>query len=176
MEIPELLRPCGYTYPDGATWGQWGTAWGYHFDERGIWTKGQVLVDGVPKGQHGGYDIACPTGTTLVSPVNGYVMAAGWQNAEDQKQGYGLRVMIESESPVRKADGSMFRPILTIGHFSELWIQKGALVKRGLDIGLSGATGNIRASASGNGAHLHAQLEIPGEYPRTPIQFHWVTV
>ena len=161
----KLFRPCGMQYPDGKQFGEWGPMWGYHFAD-GKWVEGKK--DGV--GQHGGYDIRCPLGTVLHAPARGKVLESGWQNPLNEKQGYGRRLLIEFEDAVDAGGGRLVRPLLTLGHFSEIWVPKGAMVMREDDLGLSGETGNT------SGAHLHAQLEIPGPYPRTPLQFEWVTV
>lgn len=165
MKPYELLRPCGKEFPDGKQFGEWGPMWGYHFDENGIWVKGQK--DG--KGQHGGHDIICPSGTVLRAPGNGKVFLSGWQDPEDQKKGYGLRLVVELESPYSLYEGiKLIRPWLTIGHLRELWVPVGSLISRGTDFGLSGNSGNS------SGDHVHLQLEVAGNMPRTPLTFSMV--
>lgn len=157
----ELLRPCGADFPDGEKdFGAWGPMWNYHFDGTGLWVKGKVERDGVLMGQHGGKDIVCPKGTRLVSPCDGTLIRAGWQDPADPRKGYGLSVMIRLEA----LNGLIF----TGGHFSQLFVTEGQRVARGELLGLSGDTGNTA------GAHFHGQLEKDGPYPRNPLNFNWV--
>jgi len=162
----QLLRPCGAQHPDGKQFGEWGPMWGYHFNDNGLWVKGQKAG----RGQHGGVDIRCPVGTVLQAPSDGLILDAGWQDEGNKKRGYGIRIIMEIDDLLDVGDSRFVKPILTLGHFSELWMPKGAKVFRGVDLGLSGETGNTK------GAHSHVQLEMPGPYPRTPLQFEWVTV
>lgn len=146
-------------FPDGKGFGEWGPMWGYHFDEKGQWIKGMVEKGGILVGQHGGRDILCPKGTVLVSPVDGKIMRAGWQDPANTKRGYGLSVMIYLEQHKGM--------ILTGGHFSLLFVVDDEKIRRGTRIGLSGDTGNAA------GAHSHWQLEKDGPYPRSPLNFNW---
>jgi len=156
----ELLRPCDF--PDGKQFGEWGPMWGYHFDAEGRWVKGQIDHLGKISGQHGGVDILCPIGTPLLAPAMGIILQADWQDEKDQKRGYGLRVIIELWEPVGL--------LLTVGHFSELHVKGGQKIQRGAILGLSGQSGNAY------GPHAHFQLEQPGDYPRMPLNFQWVSV
>lgn len=161
----ELLRPCGMEFPDGKQFGEWGPMWGYHFDGE-EWIKGKIKRAGDMVGQHGGRDIVVPDGTVLRCPGTGKVLASGWQNPNDHGQGFGLRILIEL-IPLPYGSNS-YRFLLTGAHFSELWPKEGEEVTWGQPIGLSGSTGNS------SGGHTHWQLEIPGDYPRVPINFEWV--
>lgn len=156
----KLLRPCGIEFPDGKQFAEWGPLWGYHFDAEGNWVRGQAEHLGEMMGQHGGLDIKCPTGTPLISPSDGKILVAGWQDPTNPKKGYGIHVLIELPDPAGW--------ILTGGHFSTLFMIGGDSVKRGEPVGVSGETGNV------DGPHSHWQLEKPGQYPRMPFNFEWV--
>jgi murein DD-endopeptidase MepM/ murein hydrolase activator NlpD len=161
----ELLRPCGLEFPDGKQFGVWGDKWEYHFDFAGNWVKGQVDHLGSLAGQHGGVDIICPVGTPLKSPAMGTILQSGWQDDKNQKKGYGIRIILEIWEPV-EAVGFL----LTIGHFSELFVKAGQKIQRGAVLGFSGETGKAF------GPHVHLQLEKPGPYPRMPLNFARVLV
>ena|SRR3990167_432702 len=164
MKPYELLRICGPEHKDGKQFLEWGPMWSYHFDEHGHWIKAQING----RGCHGGYDIVCPSGTVIRAPGDGKVVLSGWQDATDQKRGFGLRIVIELKEPFETKDGLLLKPWVTIAHLSEKWVPAGALVSRGFDIGLSGNSGNS------SGAHCHVQLEKPGDHPRTPLPLQWV--
>lgn len=162
-----LWRPCARQFADGVGFGAWGSRWHFHFDEEGKWIAGQALRNGTPCGQHGGRDLLCPETTMLTSPCDiENILAAGWQDESDHGRGYGLRFLGET-TPIEYAPGKFARLILTMAHLSEIWAKRGAPLARGETFGLSGNTGNS------SGAHLHVQLELPGEYPRTPLDFSW---
>jgi murein DD-endopeptidase MepM/ murein hydrolase activator NlpD len=165
-----LLRPCCVSrFPDGAQFGEWGQHWGYRFNDKGIWVKGQVMRDGVLMGIHAGRDIKCEEGTLLVAPSDvETVLRAGWQDEEDHQRGYGLSVIFQL-APMEYEPGKFARLILTVGHLSDVWCRPGHHLARGDAFGKSGNTGNS------SGPHTHIQLELPDPgYPRTPIDFEWV--
>lgn len=166
MIRPKLLRPCPEAlYPDGAQFGQWGPMWGSHFDENGKWTKGKVLHDGKMVGQHSGKDIIVPIGVLQVVPFDTEkVLKAGWQNASDQKEGYGLRAQFLT-TPIEWSEGKWDRLILTLAHLSEIWVTESHHLARGDAFGKSGNTGNS------SGPHIHTDLRLPDG---TPIDFEWI--
>ena len=82
---------------------------------------------------HNGWDIGCPTGTTLVSPITGTVT----EIAEDPT-GYGLYVKIESDS-----EGTL------LAHNQQILVQLGQHIDEGQSVALSNNTGNS------TGPHSH---------------------
>lgn len=152
-----FMRPVSKQFPDGTPFGVFGDSWGYHFEPDGKWVKGKVDHLGKFQGQHGGRDIACPVGTLVCSPSDGKVIYAGWQDYIDQKRGYGICCLIQIDKEM----------IVTLGHFSEIHVNVGDYLREGNPIGLSGNTGNT------TGPHLHMQVELPGNYPRIPLNFEW---
>jgi len=98
------------------------------------------------KNPHGGIDIRMPTGSNVYSNYSGVVRHAGWQNANDQKEGFGLYVMVEHDGGLRTY----------YGHFSKLLVANGEEVSAGQLIGLSGSTG------FSTGPHLHYEVRQNG--------------
>ncbi len=89
---------------------------------------------------HGGIDIACPTGTLLYSAVTGTVEMSG-----DSGKG-GLRVRIVDDDTGIK---------VVYMHMSDIAVSAGTHVSKGEYIGKSGATGNV------TGPHLHLEVHDP---------------
>lgn len=91
---------------------------------------------------HKGIDFAVPVGTKVFAVADGKASRAGWENPDNRKQGYGLRVM---QSLVW--GGVQF--FCWYGHLSEVFVQEGDPIYAGQVIGLSGNTG------TSTGPHLH---------------------
>lgn len=83
---------------------------------------------------HRGVDIACPTGQTIYSPLDGIV-----SRIVDQPESLGNGVFIKTQYGFQ----------MVFGHLSEVRVRINEIVHRGEDIGLCGSTGNSTAS------HLH---------------------
>jgi murein DD-endopeptidase MepM/ murein hydrolase activator NlpD len=100
-------------------------------------------------GIHKGTDQACPTGTKVVAPVDGVVVAAGkigWGAAFGRHQ-----VIIEF-----KARRNKLSPVKTywveLAHMSANTVKIGQVVKKNQTIGKSGAEGNV------TGPHMHTEV------------------
>lgn len=105
-------------------------------------------VHGNPQWHHG-QDFRTPVGTNVYATGAGTVIEAGWNSG-----GFGNYVVIDH--------GYGFRT--TYGHLSAVKTVKGAMVKRGDLIGLSGNTG------ISSGPHLHYQIDLFGKV-QNPLFF-----
>lgn len=101
-----------------------------------------------PKSSEPGTDFFCDIGTPVLAPADGYIY------------GYGLTIGPPTGRwcGINFDNGMSFRGL----HMSEVWARSGR-VRRGQQIGLSGATGYGEEDWSWNvaetgGAHLHATL------------------
>lgn len=101
-----------------------------------------------PKSSEPGTDFFCPIGTPVLAPADGYIY------------GYGLSIGPATGRwcGINFDNGMSFRGL----HMREVWARSGR-VRRGQQIGLSGATGYGEEDWSWNvagtgGAHLHATL------------------
>lgn len=147
-------RPVSEEFPVSAPYGKWGAMWSKHIGALGVWENGQING----QGQHKGIDFAVPEGTPVHAAQDGVVVRAGWENASDPKQGFGLRVRQEI---VTEGGVSM---TLVYGHLSVISVQEGHQVAKGDRIGFSGKTGHA------TGPHLHVELiDRRGQYH--PIDF-----
>lgn len=110
--------------------------------------KGKFKVTQEFKGsKHDGLDIVGLDSKTVYSTINGIVEKAGWENANDKKQGFGLYVRIKEDNSVDK---------YYFGHLSKTLVTKGQRVAVGDVIGIEGNTGYSFGShchycARGNG-------------------------
>lgn len=86
---------------------------------------------------HKGTDIANTMGTTIVAADSGVVVVAGWTNT-----GYGNHVIIDHQNGY----------LTLYGHLSQIGVQAGQRVSRGVQIGLMGSTGRS------TGPHLHFEI------------------
>ena len=111
--------------------------------------NGKFRVSQQYKGSaHDGLDLVGVDSKEIHSTVNGIVEKAGWENALNHKQGFGLYVRI-------KKNGSVDR--YYFGHMSKVFVKKGQAVKIGDVIGIEGNTGYSFGShchycARGNGS------------------------
>ncbi len=87
---------------------------------------------------HQGIDIAASWGTPIVSPADGVVTFAGYKN------GYGQMVIVDHG----------FGVVTRYGHTSQLLVQEGQKLKRGVKIALVGSTGHS------TGPHLHYEIQV----------------
>lgn len=142
-------RPVDDQFPISGQFGEWGKLWSKHMNASGRWVNGQV--DG--RGQHKGIDFGVPVGTIIYAMYDGLIVRAGWENHDDPRQGFGLRVrhqiLTESGIPLT----------LVYGHLSAMFVQEGHQVVKGDRIGLSGKSGHV------SGPHLHVELvDGSGQY------------
>lgn len=101
---------------------------------------GDFKVTQTKHAAHDGLDLVGLDHKEIHSTVNGTVERAGWENAANHKQGFGLYVRI-------KKDGSSDR--YYYGHMSEVRVKVGDHVSVTDVIGIEGATGNS------TGSHCH---------------------
>lgn len=95
---------------------------------------------------HNGYDFAVPVGTPVYACADGAAFRCGWQDDQDRKIGYGLRLMQEIE----QLDGIMKKRFYVwYGHLSKLAVKEGDRILAGQLIGYSGNTGRS------TGPHCH---------------------
>jgi murein DD-endopeptidase MepM/ murein hydrolase activator NlpD len=128
----------------------------YHsYVSTGYKTGGSVWSSGT----HTGIDFHAATGTPVHAVGSGTVVEAGWGGA------YGNQIVI------RMNDGTYTQ----YGHLSSIGVSVGQRVTPGLQIALSGATGNV------TGPHLHFEARTSPEYgsdidPVAYLQSHGVNV
>lgn len=91
---------------------------------------------GIGSTDHGGTDIGCEYGATIVAVQSGTVTLAGGYG------GYGNAVMIQN------TDGY----VTLYGHLSQIYVSEGQTVSPGQAIGACGSTGNS------TGPHLHFEV------------------
>jgi murein DD-endopeptidase MepM/ murein hydrolase activator NlpD len=89
---------------------------------------------------HEGVDIAAPSGTPVIAPAAGIVVAVGEQG------GYGLLVEVDHGHGVSTR----------YGHLSRARVRAGQLVARGQLIA------NVGSSGLSTGPHLHYEIRIAG--------------
>lgn len=108
---------------------------------------------------HSGIDFAVPPGTPIKAVADGVCFRCGWENEQNQKQGFGLRVWQEF-----KYDD--FMVYAWYAHLSVTLLTEGASIAKGQVIGLSGSTGRS------TGPHLHIEFRRKN----TPIRFdvNWI--
>lgn len=97
---------------------------------------------------HEGIDVTAPTGTPIVAPAAGIVVAAG------NDRGYGLTVEIDHGNGIRTR----------FAHCSRLAVKTGQRVTRGQVIAAVGATGLVTAP------HLHYEIHVNGK-PVDPLTY-----
>lgn len=103
--------------------------------------KGKFRVSQKFKGsEHDGLDLVGVDSKNIYSTVDGAVERAGWENANNQKQGFGQYVRI-------KQSGTKDR--YYFGHLSQINVSVGDVVKVGDILGIEGSTGNS------TGSHCH---------------------
>ena len=105
-------------------------------------------VLGTPR-MHYGQDFCVPYGTDVYATGDGTVIESGWNSG-----GFGNYIVIDHGYGLQT----------TYGHLSQIKVSKGANVKRGDLIGLSGNTG------TSSGPHLHYQIDQFGEH-KNPVNF-----
>ncbi len=97
---------------------------------------------------HKGVDLACPSGTPIIAPADGYVTYAG------RNGGYGLFVQINHKYGFETY----------YGHLRKIYVKRGQFVKRGDKIGEVGSTG------LSTNPHLHYEVRYKSK-PVNPLDF-----
>lgn len=141
--------------------------------------KNKFKVTQIYKGSaHDGLDLVGISDKTIYSTVSGTVERAGWENANDKDQGFGLYVRIKKEN---SADRYYF------GHLSKVSVKVGQEVREGDALGIEGSTGK----STGSHCHYCARTDaskskilniseisgIPnktGTYDNTPVVYYLV--
>lgn len=122
-----------------ATMGKWSKWWHWVYNKKTKkWKRGQK--DG--KGQHKGYDFACPEGTPIYASVSGIIEYAGWENPKDPKKGFGQYIRQRTTDKYK----------IYYAHLDTINIKPHMKVKRGQKLGYTGNTG------SSTGPHLHFEV------------------
>lgn len=113
--------------------------------------EGKFKITQVFKGSaHDGLDLVGIDSKEIHATANGKVVFAGWENAQNHKQGFGQYVVIQAE-------GRYYH----YGHLSEIKCKVGDGVKMTQVIGIEGSTGNS------TGSHCHYCVRTsmsPGTY------------
>lgn len=91
---------------------------------------------------HQGIDFGCPTGTPILAPCDGLVIAT----STDIQKGLGVTVMSDENFTY---NGKPCRLSCVHWHLSTVEVKVGDVVKQGQQLGLSGNTGQT------TGPHLH---------------------
>lgn len=96
-----------------------------------------------PRGRkmHRGIDIKAPQGAIVVATADGTVVKAG------RSSGYGNYIELDHGDGVSSA----------YGHFAEMWVSEGDVVRQGTPIGSVGATGNASTP------HVHYEVRIDSQ-------------
>jgi len=94
---------------------------------------------------HNGIDFSIKVGTPIRAMCPGFIFKAGYENEEDKKQGYGLRVWQEVLYEFNVYD-------FFYGHLSKLAVKPGDFVTHDSILGYSGNTGRS------TGPHLHVGI------------------
>ncbi len=106
--------------------------------------NGRFKVTQVQHSGHDGFDLVGIDSKEIHATVNGTVHYAGWENANNHKQGFGQYVCI------RTADNKYFY----YGHLSQIKVKTGDKVKITDVIGVEGYTGHTIPEGAG-GSHCH---------------------
>lgn len=107
--------------------------------------NGNFRVTQTQHSTHDGLDIVGIDDKTIHATVNGTVQYAGWENADNPKQGFGKYVCI------RDKDSGLY---FYYGHMSETNVKTGDIVKICDIIGKEGHTGHTIPDNE-NGSHCH---------------------
>lgn len=101
--------------------------------------EGKFKITQTYKGAaHDGLDLVGIDSKEIHATANGKIVFAGWENAQNHKQGFGQYVVILS-------NGRYYH----YGHLSEIRVKVGDAVKMTQVIGVEGSTGNS------TGSHCH---------------------
>lgn len=155
---PVFKRPVPAEFPISCAYAakrNVGSEW--HVDvSTGLWVHGRC-EDGTV--QHKGTDWACPEGTPVLSPCRGMITRAGWENPDNTRQGFGMRIRMLIMEPGYDSWEMVF------GHLSYIYKWSGDKVQAGDRLALSGNTGST------TGAHLHTEiLDLRKQYRDIPLE------
>ncbi|MDO8648175.1 MAG: M23 family metallopeptidase [Candidatus Peregrinibacteria bacterium] len=118
-------------------------------DVYSIGNLGSYATGADGEGSHPGVDLRVPEGTPVLSVMNGIVTRVG-----EDKGGYGKFIVVRHP---RVPDPSDQTTVTTLhsayAHLSSTFVTEGTVVRKGEEIGLSGATGLV------SGPHLHFQID-----------------
>lgn len=106
---------------------------------------GKFRVSQCFSANHTGLDLVGVDSKEIHSTVYGTVIRAGYENENNQKQGFGLRIVI-------KQNGS--NKYFYFGHLSAIFVKVGQVVSVTQKIGIEGNTGNS------TGSHLHYECRL----------------
>lgn len=109
--------------------------------------KGKFRVSQIQHSSHDGLDLVGVDGKNIYSNVDGVVEVAGWENANNTKQGFGKYIRIKKTGSTDK---------YYFGHLSEIKVKVGQTVKVGDLIGVEGSTGYS------TGSHCHFCVRVNG--------------
>ena len=110
--------------------------------------NGSYASGGEHDGSHPGIDIRVPIGTPIRSIANGIV-----EKAKDST-GFGKVVVIMHPNVPDPANPKQTTTLYSAyAHLSAIYVEEGAIIKKGEEIGLSGDTGYA------SGPHLHFQID-----------------
>ena len=170
-ELPKLLRPVAKDILVSSRYGAKGPWWDWHYDAvANYWRQGALCEDCATSfrmfdpsslckcghrnglGQHRGIDFKTPLGTMVFAMVDGIVEAAGWENEDNHRSGFGLRIR-----QAFSIGGKTWK--CWYGHLSDVRVKAGQLVNQGDMIGLSGETGRA------TGPHLCCEVRNPDGQP-----------
>lgn len=146
----KLTRPT--FHPIGSQYGELNKCWLWHLDETGKWVRGQK--DGF--GAHKGYDFLCPVGSDIRAMSDGFIIRAGWEDATNEKVGFGLRL-------VQQIEFEGIHYMLYYGHLSVIEPNLNK-VKTGMLLGKSGNSGRS------SGPHTHVEARNLNQ-ESTPIEW-----
>ncbi len=106
--------------------------------------------------QHTGMDIQGQTNKNVYAIAAGVVDYAGWENPNNQKQGFGLYVRVKSE------DGSYYY----YGHLNQIFVKMAEVITLDTQIGVEGNTGYVTGIT---GLHLHMEARKKVGDPATSL-------
>ena len=105
---------------------------------------GKFKVTNTQTADHDGLDLVGIDSKEIHATVSGTVVFAGWENPQNQKQGFGQYVCIQG------SDGKFYY----YGHLSEIKVKYGQAVRCTDVIGIEGHTGYTIPDGPG-GSHCH---------------------
>lgn len=110
---------------------------------------GSYATGGDGDGSHPGVDIRMPEGTPIRSIANGIVTRVG-----NDRYGFGNFIVIRHPHVPDPANPGKTTVVFSAyAHLSASYVAEGDIVTKGLEIGLSGSTGDS------SGPHLHFQID-----------------
>ena len=105
-----------------------------------------ILDSKYANGRHDGIDMSNATNPNVYSICNGIVSYAGWENINDQKQGFGMYVSIKFD-----INSNGFKKVF-LSHLKSINVSVGESVRPETIIGIMGSTG------FSTGEHTHVEI------------------